>query len=321
MENSNNTVGVVVGRFQVDTLSTAHIRIIEEVRSRHHKMIIFLGVSPGIHTKRNPLDYRTRELMILSSFPEITVLPIMDTKDNDTWSAALDRKIREIYPTENAILYGGRDSFLPSYTGKFQSEELTISSPVSGTEIRAAIAAAPRSNASFRAGAIYASQNRFGRIHPVVDVVPIQQGSNRILVGKKPSDKKWRFIGGFVDPSDADYEHAASRELAEETDGSVQVSPKDLMYLGSYKIQDWRYKDPTEVIVSNFYLAPMAKTFNEEADDVRPGDDIGQVHWLSIFDFWNVEAFAALFEEVHQPLATALYSRLASHLVRAEVKE
>ena len=38
-------VGIIVGRFQVHTLTDAHVKLIDNVKKRHEKVIIFLGVS------------------------------------------------------------------------------------------------------------------------------------------------------------------------------------------------------------------------------------------------------------------------------------
>ena len=73
------SIGIVVARFQVNTLHEAHKKLIEEVITRHNnRVIIFIGVSPTMGTKENPLDFITRKSMVESAFPGIVVLPLMD---------------------------------------------------------------------------------------------------------------------------------------------------------------------------------------------------------------------------------------------------
>src|SRR4051812_4466609 len=104
---TNTNIGVLVGRFQTPELHEAHIQLIQEVAGRHQKVLIFLGVSPVPVTRRNPLDFPTRMLMIKKFFPDIVVLPLMDMASDDAWSHQLNEKIREAFPIGTCTLYGG----------------------------------------------------------------------------------------------------------------------------------------------------------------------------------------------------------------------
>ena len=133
-------VGVIVGRFQVQKLHEAHLKLIQSVCNEHDKVIIFLGLSPVRVTQNNPLDFESRKQMILDKFPNTIVLYIKDTKDDEYWSNQLDGQISDIVgPNQTVVLYGSRDSFINHYTGKYDTQELVQEVFVSGTEIRRSI--------------------------------------------------------------------------------------------------------------------------------------------------------------------------------------
>ena len=105
-------IGVIVGRFQIHELHSEHKKLIEYVLERHDKVIVFLGVSQAIHTRKNPLDYSTRKLMIdeLYGHRDIHIQPLHDKKFDSIWAKQIDTKIREIYPIGSAVLYGSKDA-------------------------------------------------------------------------------------------------------------------------------------------------------------------------------------------------------------------
>jgi nicotinamide mononucleotide adenylyltransferase len=115
-------VGIIVGRFQVDELHEAHTTLIRKVVDNYPKNIIFLGLSPLKCTGKNPLDFEARKQMILNEFPDVNVLYIKDVPDDALWSKNLDEMIEDlISPHQRAILFGGRDAFLNSYSGKYDT--------------------------------------------------------------------------------------------------------------------------------------------------------------------------------------------------------
>jgi bifunctional NMN adenylyltransferase/nudix hydrolase len=69
LQEDSYDVGVIVGRFQVPELHDAHKDLIETVCDKHDKVIIFLGLSPLMVTRENPLDFESRKQMILESSP------------------------------------------------------------------------------------------------------------------------------------------------------------------------------------------------------------------------------------------------------------
>jgi ADP-ribose pyrophosphatase YjhB (NUDIX family) len=128
------------------------------------------------------------------------------------------------------------------------------------------------------------------RIYPVsyqaVDVVvfdkfDLTKTPRRVLMGHKwekfsgglkaPKQEK-RFIGGFVDPKDTSLEFAARRELSEEGGANLEVSqPK---YVGSFRVEDPRYTDSPDKIMSAVFLTTYVYGY------ATAGDDIATVEWV-----------------------------------------
>jgi bifunctional NMN adenylyltransferase/nudix hydrolase len=61
MMDKSYTIGSLVGRFQVHELHEAHHYLIDQVVKNHKKVILFLGVSKVVGTKKNPLDFESRK--------------------------------------------------------------------------------------------------------------------------------------------------------------------------------------------------------------------------------------------------------------------
>lgn len=138
-------VGVIVCRMQVPYLTASHQSIVTTALERHQRVVIFLGTTGKIIDEKNPFPYTFRKSMIEWTFSEqkdkITIVPLPDMEDNKQWVETLDRLINAFLAyDEDAILYGGRDSFIPFYTkenGKFNTIELAPTDYDSGTELRA----------------------------------------------------------------------------------------------------------------------------------------------------------------------------------------
>lgn len=267
-------IGVIIGRFQVHELHHAHLTLIESVQKRHKRVILFLGISPVLCTRNNPLDYETRVRMIREKFPEISIMPMKDRNNDFIWSTEIDLRIKEVFPMGSVVLYGGRDSFISHYKGKFDTLELEQEVFVSGTEVRKSVSEEIRSDVNFRAGVIYASHNQYPKVFPTVDIVVIKD--NKFILGRKPGESKYRFVGGFVDPSDNSFEEAAKREMQEEL-GKIEVS--DMEYISSRKIDDWRYRKEIDSITTTFFVCTYLY------GSIKPADDIEEARWFNIEDF------------------------------------
>ena len=295
MEMVKTNIGVIIGRFQLDNLHEAHIELIEHVVSRHDRVIIFLGISPTLGTRKHPLDYPTRALMINEKFPDIITLPLHDQKSDDVWSNILDKKIREVYPLGSVTIYGSRDSFIPHYKGSHKTVELEPTSYVSATDIRNKVSDKVLKSPDFRAGVIYGIYNTFPTVYSTVDVA-ILNDKGEILLGQKPNETQYRFIGGFVDVTDESDEFAAKREAMEET--GLELT--DFTYICSKKIQDWRYRNiPDRIIMTRFFTAKYV--FGAP----QPNDDICLLKWFKLTD-----TLGEILVEEHRNLYNTLLPKL-----------
>jgi len=267
-------IGVIIGRFQVHELHKGHIALIENVLSNHKKVIVFLGISPVLCTRNNPLDYESRAKMIREKFSDLVIAPIKDINNDEKWSAELDRRIKEIFPIGSAVLYGSRDSFIPHYKGKYKTLELEQEVFVSGTEVRKTASSEIKADVNFRSGVIYAAYNQYPRVFPTVDVVPIK--GNKFILAKKPAETKYRFVGGFCDPDDKSFEASAKRELIEEI-GDIEVS--DFEYITSQRVEDWRYASEVDSIITTLFACSYMW------GRIEPRDDISEARWFTLKEF------------------------------------
>lgn len=111
--------------------------------------------------------------------------------------------------------------------------------------------------------------NRYPTVFATVDVV-IRKGEN-LLLGRKAHQSKFRFVGGFTDPAlDNSYEDAAKREAKEET--GIEV--KTVKYLGSTRIDDPRYRNTPDCIITHLFEA------TEWSGEPVASDDIAELQWF-----------------------------------------
>lgn len=269
--------GVIIGRFQVSESHEEHKALINTVIERCDNVVIFLGLSAIPHTKNNPLDFQSRRAMLKTEFPDIEVVYIKDCKYNEDWSRFLDQRISDMVPRSHRIaLFGSRDSFVNLYDGRFDTIELEAERILSGTEQREMISRKVINSREFRAGQIYSSHGRFPTSYQTVDMIVYNEEKQKVLLGKKNTDKKYRFFGGFVDPKDDSLEDAAIRELREESGGSINHSPPK--YLGSFRVDDWRYRSEVDKICTAVFQVPYLW------GPASPGDDIAEVRWFNVSD-------------------------------------
>lgn len=293
-------VAVIVARFQVHSLSEAHIDLIETVRSKHNKVIIFLGLSPVLGTRNNPLDFESRKQMILEKFPDVNVLYIKDVPDDKVWSKKLDEQISDmLLPNQTVALYGGRDSFISHYYGKFPTIELEATSYLSGTELRKDISSKVKSSADFRAGVIWATHNRWPSVQATVDVAIYDFDKNRLLLIRKNGESRFRFVGGFAQPDSDNFEEDARREVMEEA--GVEIS--DIKYIDSFKVDDWRFRNEIDKIKSLFFIASYTFGYPRIQDTV----EIAEARWFELTELVkDGEIVDGKIVEEHVPLLSSL---------------
>ncbi len=276
-------VGVVVGRFQLPTIHKGHHYLLEAVNKTHTHLLICVGVSVEIGTRKNPLDYLSRKGMLERLYPCATVVPIMDHSSDKIWSTRLDDMIRSIYPTQNIRLFGGKDSFIDKYLGEFQTIEIYPVDQSSATQIRETIELTPN-NEDFRRGVVYAANQQYPRVNMCVDVAMFKWVGMRelhIVLGKRSPDSPLIFPGGHVSPEDESLEVAARRELSEETFLFCNADPR---YVGSFIIGDPRHLDPKERIMTALFSVQY--NFGE----IKVGSDLDHAAWYEVNDelMWQV---------------------------------
>lgn len=293
-------IGVIVGRFQVHKLTPGHMDLFEDVFARHEQILVFLGTSPIKASRQNPLPFKPRKMMISSAFrpmagddnPILKILEIKDVHNEELWSKHLDDAIdkHNPYPATPATLYGSRDGFIPYYKGKFNTVELAARRVVSGSEIRNNIKDEILDSEIWRQAFIAACYDRYPTSYTTVDAVildrkeqptqkailnglPLGHGI-KILLGRKENETAWRMIGGFVDINlDDSCEEAVKRESMEETGLRGVGEPT---YIGSAKIDDWRYRNEQDGIMTIIY------EINNFVGTPKASDDIAELKWFEL---------------------------------------
>ena len=301
VDPSNSVIGVIMARFQVAELHEGHKQLIDTVLHYHKKVIIFLGVSKKSSDKNSPLDFANRRAMIHEVYPSVVVLPQLDVRDDYKWSANLDAQISLPFGELSAIIYGSRDSFIPHYKGKYKVIEVLPQIPANGTAERLAISREVIPSVDFRKGIIYQTYLQRPVTYPTVDVVAYND-KGEILLGKKPNETLYRFIGGFVDRSDISWEQAAKREFMEES-GGCEIG--DLTYVASSKINDWRYANSESGIMTTLFIGKFLW------GNAKPSDDIADLKWV-MPDKINVETDI-------MPEHRELFSKLINYLKNVNI--
>lgn len=291
-------VGVIVGRFQVPELSEAHKKLIQSVKESHKQYIVVVGVSPTLGTKKHPLGYTTRMQMIQGEFPDAIVAPLADVNSDEAWSKNLDFLIRALCPIGSVCMYGGRDSFIKTYQGRYDTFEMAIINEAQGSKIREDVGKTVCNSTEFRRGIIFACQNQYPKVFPTVDMAVVKKEAKDffVLLANRTHNSLGQFPGGFVDPSDATMEEAAKRELMEELDVSVGDS---VSYVGSCLIEDWRYTTPDERIMTTLFQLDYVSGSGKPIDEFVDSD------WVCVHPD-NLQVV----KRGHRPLFLMLISKL-----------
>ena len=277
MEPNKYPIGVVVARFQVHELHEGHHYVIKQVVDNHKKTIIFLGVPQFIGTKKNPLDFDTRKKMVQEHYPDAVIVALPDQRDNQKWAKELDKRIREVYPHGDVLFYGSRDFFIPYYVnngGKFQTKELEPLGTFAGTDVRKLISEEVKNSVDFRSGVIYHAYNLYPRTIPTVDLAPVNSDKTKLLLAKKYDEEQYRFIGGFIKPTDSNITHASRRIIHKEC--GINCVIDSFRYINSIQIDDWRFKSEEDKIMTQFFLCQYSW------GQITPSDDIKELSWVEL---------------------------------------
>lgn len=266
---------MIVARFQVATLHDEHKALINTVKERCDNVIIFLGLSAVANTRNNPLDFQSRKAMLKKEFPDVDVHYIKDHKSDDRWSAFLDSQIADMVPKSHSVaMFGSRDSFIPHYNGRYPTVALEAERYISGTEQRERISRQVMNSEEFRAGQIFSAYGSYPTSFQTTDCIVYRKSDDHVLLGKKAGEDKYRFFGGFVDPTDESLEAACVREVAEEAGSFGHAGADSLRYLGSFRVDDWRYRSEVDKIMTVVFQMEFLWGRPE------PGDDISEVAWF-----------------------------------------
>lgn len=271
-EDIKPTVAVIPARFQVPDLHAGHRHMIDYACARHKQVLILLGSPGGLPTPLNPLPFEVRAHMVREAYPDVLIAEVLDHPLSHTyWSKDVDRIITEEFPGMEAILYGSRDSFIPLYTGRFSTFALQPITDVSGTDIRNQITY-PTTREG-REALIYAASSRYPICYRTVDIAIVDPRTEKILlIGKDVHNGLLSFPGGFNEFKGESDEEAARRERREEI---PTVETGRLRYLGSYGIEDPRYRKTNDGVTTSFFGTLYKR------GTPTPGDDAQRVEWVS----------------------------------------
>lgn len=296
LKSQKTDIGVIVARFQVNSLHEAHRTLIDTVLSNHDRVIVFLGVSALKNSSSNPIPFIHRQRMLNEAYPQIEVYAQFDMRSDELWSLQLDRNISEwVAPGQTVTLYGSRDSFIKHYSGKHKTEELISKVIISGSDVRKKIITNHPSTNDFRAGLIAATGWKYPTAYQTVDVAILTEDSSKMLLARKAGEEQLRFVGGFSDPSSESLEEDARREVLEET--GIEVN--NINYVGSCKVNDWRFKNEKDSIKTALFSAIYS------FGDAKASDDIVHVEWVNMAVVFSTDSYAMIVPE-HRPLMNIL---------------
>lgn len=274
-------VGAVVARFQVNTLHQAHKDLLDTVNQLHPTMIVLLGVGPLLASRHDPLTFEMRKQMIITDYPNAIILPIQDNQaSNEAWSKQVDKLISSVTTHhQRVVLYGGRDSFKPYYSGRFPVLEFESSGFFSGTQVRQEVSVKTINSPDFRSGVIWARHNNFPICYGAVDVAIMTEDRKQLLLAKKPFQDKWQFVGGYKEPSSENDEQDVRRETSEET--GVELSCVE--YIDNVRIEDVRYEKEPDKIRTHFYIGTYMY------GNAKAADDIEFVKWFDVDELFSMK--------------------------------
>ena len=294
----NESVGVIVGRFQCPELTAGHRDLIDFVlKQGHNQILIALGCAAAPCTKNNPLHFSARVAMIREYHPGFMFMPIHDHPSDKVWSDILDATIGNFFPyTANITLYGSRDSFKERYFGRYSIREFEPRIYENATKSREKYGSTIGFNKDYRHGVIYGSYQKFNTMYQTVDAAIFIEDDALLLGRKNIHGEKFLFPGGFVDTCDKNLKEAVIREVREETGIDVH----DVEYLESFVIDDYRYRYETDKLMTHFHRAKGCNINKPASSDDLDGLSVIKLKKLTVDDM----------ADPHKPLLEYLLEKL-----------
>lgn len=288
---------IILGYFQCPFLTEKQIKCLADLQSTVDQVAIWIREAPVPCTKRQPFSGKQRTEMFAEFFPSFETRLLSDQKQAKKWSEMLDAEIAQNRGEAHLKLYAEPQIGLRDYVGNevfgiletdFSETDFSHISEAQEIGLKSV-----SSSVAFRLGILNALKRRYPTAFATVDVAIFR--GNEILVGQKPDETKWRFLGGFVDPTDANHEAAAIREAFEESGVTVEIQKR----IGSCRIDDWRYRYEEDQIISTLFQAQYV------AGEATPTDDIARLEW-KLFSSLTVEDLVPDHQGLFKMLAESL---------------
>lgn len=272
----NEDVGILIGRFQTPVLLEGHREVLSAfLATEHGRHVIVLGVPALKATRCNPFDFGARKRMLQNEYGnDLEVMYMKDCNGDLAWSQNLDDLISSSFGRLKVKLYGTDENVIGRYRGFHPVERLETTAYLNWQEYCRERGRASYDLASWMQGVAWAVQNRYPTAFATVDCAIFDDDNmDRMWMARKPQEECYRFVGGFVDPAlDDSHEDAAVREAREETGMECEVNG----YLGSFKIDDWRYRDEDDKIITSLF------SMVRRGGVPKPDDDIGELRLVDL---------------------------------------
>lgn len=273
------TFTVVLAYFQNINLTQQDISYLESLRPENGTMMAVLDVKRGACTAEQPLRPNQRQDILrghLSLF-DGGVAEHLHIRDNELWSLLLDKTIEKSMPSDTTrVSLCIAKSLAEKYVGQYSP--VIIMDDIPGlTDVSVAVPVKPSTTNDFRQGIMYAEQRAFPLVYSTVDIALLDDTLQYVLLGRKQNEKKWRFPGGFVDPTDASKEVAWLRELDEEVPSGVEGFISDIEYICSTIVPDCRYSGRDKIMTTMF-----GAIVNFDINNLKAGDDLVEVQLFRV---------------------------------------
>ncbi len=294
------TVGVLVGRFQTPELLEGHREVLDRFyATKHDRHVIIIGLSVLKNTYENPLDFNLRRDMIWKEYKkDAEIYYLHDCNGDDVWSEELDAAVEKFAEGRPVTIYGTHETVVSPYKGKHEVVPLEASSCTNWDEYCRAKGREGLDLKAFRWGACWATRQHYPTGYGTVDCAIFEDDTmTQLYLAKKPKEKLWRFVGGFIDPEkDNDINDTAKREAFEETNLECRIVGTSCYK--TFKVNDWRYAKEKDKIFTHLYI--MVKSGGVK----RPKDDVSDVKAFDLtrlpenFRDWIMPEHRMLFDEV-----------------------